>query len=219
MGTDQAQIAGNSYQSGFSLVEVLVSVIVLSLGVLGLVGLQATSLQMNREVRNQADGLRLAEELAELMRGNKATSVKLDAAQNPYLINWKAADAALPGNLGCGLPTAASTTCANADMTAEGQSIALRDVYEWTQRVKQKLPGAKVLVCEDATPYDAKGLPQWDCSNTGGVLVLKLGWTKSNTLRGATGVDATDTVTANQGAFDKALRPAILFSVTPGSNA
>lgn len=205
-------------QEGFSLVEVLVSVVILSLGVLGVVGMQASAIQANREVRVQADGLRFAEELAELMRGNKVTSVKLNATANPYLFTWSDADTELPGSAACGLPTSSSLSCANTALAQEGLAVAKRDIYEWTQRVKKALPGAKVVVCQDSSPYDSGGYPQWECSNSGGVLVLKLGWTKSNTLRGATGADATNTTALNAGAFDKALRPSVLFSVTPGSS-
>ena len=40
-------------QQGFSLVEVLVAIVVLSFGLLGMVGMQAFSLQSNREARLQ----------------------------------------------------------------------------------------------------------------------------------------------------------------------
>ena len=201
-------LKGSHLQKGFSLLEVLVSIVILSFGVLGAVGLQATSLKANREVRAQADGLRFAEELAELMRGNKVTSVKLDATDNPYLVSSISGLTAET----CGLPGASTAACGS------GAAIARRDIYEWAQRVQAALPGAKAVVCQDSTPYDSSGLPQWTCSNSGGVLVLKLGWTKSNTLQGATGTDATSTTGANTGAFDLALRPSVIFSVTPGSS-
>ena len=210
-----------THEQGFSLLEVLVSIVILSLGVLGVVGMQASSLQANREVRVQADGLRFADELAELMRGNKQISIQLTPSDNPYLISSL-------DNLkdpGCGLPTSTAASC---DSTYK---VAQRDVFEWAARVKSVHPerdsvppgenigGKRVVVCEDATPYDANGLPQWSCSGTGGILILKMGWTKSSTLRGATGDDATDTSSSNMGAFDKALRPSIVLSITPGSSS
>lgn len=56
---------------GFSLVEVLVAIVVLSFGLLGMVGMQAFALQANREARLQGQAAVLARELAEMMRGNK----------------------------------------------------------------------------------------------------------------------------------------------------
>lgn len=45
---------------GFTLVEVLVAIMVLSFGMLGLVGMQAFALQSNREARLQAQAAMLA---------------------------------------------------------------------------------------------------------------------------------------------------------------
>ena len=200
-----------SKNRGFSLLEVLISIVVLSFGVLGAAGLQATSLQANREARLQATAARFGEELAELMRGNKGVSIKTtNATDNPYLIALKSGDSD-PTNPDCGYPGKSACTT--------GVAIAQRDIYEWWKRVNTELPGARVSVCEDNSPYEtSSGLPQWTCSNSGGVLVLKIGWTRANTLRGATGTNATSTTGANSGAFDKALRPGIVFTVTPGSS-
>jgi type IV pilus assembly protein PilV len=193
-------------QHGFSLIEVLVSVIVLSFGLLGMVGLQAASLQANREARLQSTAVRLGEEMGELMRSNKITSIQNTEAANPYLISSMTATSP-----GCGYPTSAAG-CVTAEETAQ------RDVFEWLERVDSELPGARVVICQDATPQDTGGLPQWTCSNSGGVMVIKIGWTRANTLKGATGTDATSTTDVNEGAFDKALRPAVIFPVIAGSS-
>lgn len=200
---------------GFSLVEVLISVVVLTFALLGAAGMQVTSLQATREARLQAAGVRYGQELAELMRANKNTAVKLTASDNPYMYNSASTTLSNPN---CGYP--GLTACASAGSKDAGftsLTVAQRDMYEWAERVKSDLPGARVLVCQDSAPYDSDGLPQWTCSGTGGTLVLKIGWTRHNTLRGATGADATDTTGANSGAFDKALRPAVIFPLTAGS--
>ena len=206
---------------GFSLIEVLISIIVLCFGVLGMVGLQAASLQANREARLQSAAVRLAEEMAELMRSNKNTALK--TSSNPYVFDVNSASSLTATT--CGLP-GGSGNCTTGDLVGQ------RDVYEWLTRAvtgtkdsagawltRPELPGARVVICQDSTPYDASGLPQWACSGTGGTLVLKMGWTRTNTLRGATGTDASSTSSANIGAFDKALRPAVTFTVTPGSTS
>lgn len=208
-------------QRGFSLIEVLISIVVLCFGILGMVGLQAASLQANREARLQSTAVRLAEEMAELMRSNKTTALKTTG--NPYLVDVNSASSLTAAT--CGMPSS-STDCTSGDMVGE------RDVYEWLTRAvtgtkdsagawisRPELPGARVVICQDSTPYDSSGLPQWACSGSGGTLVLKMGWTRANTLRGATGTDASSTSSANTGAFDKALRPAVTFTITPGSTS
>lgn len=195
--------------------EVLISVVILTFALLGAAGLQITSMQATREARLQAAGVRYGQELAELMRSNKNTAVKLTAADNPYMHNSTSTTLSQPT---CGYP--GSAACASGGNKVTGftsTAAAERDMYEWVERVKSDLPGARILVCQDSAPYDSDGLPQWTCSGTGGTLVLKLGWTRQNTLRGATGTDATDTTAPNTGAFDKALRPSIIFPLTAGS--
>lgn len=203
------------HENGFSLLEVLISVVILSFALLGAAGLQVTSLQATREARLQAAGVRYGQELAELMRSNKHTAVQLTAANNPYIYDSTSTTITSPG---CGYPgTSACATAGTALTGFTSPATAQRDMYEWTERMKADLPGARILVCEDSAPFGSDGLPRWACTNTGGILVLKIGWTRQNTLRGATGTDATDTTGANTGAFDKALRPAVIFSLTPGS--
>ena len=71
-------------QSGFSLIEVLVAIVVLSLGMLGAVGMQTTAMQSNREARSQAVATTFSRELAEKMRGNHAIAIQTTASNNPY---------------------------------------------------------------------------------------------------------------------------------------
>ena len=190
---------GVRYAGGFSLVEVLVSIIVLSFGLLGMVGMQASALKSNREARLQSSGVVLARELAEMIRGNKAIGIGAGTA-NPYLGTFSSAPLVATTPLYClsvGTTACASTTeVANAQMT------------EWLARVDAELPGAKVAVCYDSAPFDANGIPQWTCgSGAGGVITVKIGWTRGSTKRSAIGASA----------LDVASTPAVIFPVTAGS--
>lgn len=57
---------------GFALTEVLVAVLVLSIGILGIAGLQMQSLQSNNDALHRSEALWLAQELVERMRANPA---------------------------------------------------------------------------------------------------------------------------------------------------
>lgn len=198
-------------QQGFSLLEILVSIVILSFGVLGAVGLQAASLQANREARMQSSGVRFADEVAEMLQGNHTIANLTNASQNPYLIDRSSGDSA--NAPGCGIP--------EKDPCTTSTQIAQRDIDEWWSRLTltsySGLSGARAVICFDATPYDNTGMPQWSCSNTGDTLAIKIGWTRANTLRAATGADATNTTQTNTGAFDNALRPAVVIPLTPGA--
>lgn len=197
---------GRRRNAGFSLIEVLVAIVVLSFGLLGMVGLQAASLQANRDARLQSTAILLARDIAEAMRGNKAVAT---STTNPYLGDFQSVnDAALVPTvasscLNVGLNCVAGTPLATATATANAQ------MTEWLARVSSELPGARVRICKDSTPYDTTaGLPQWTCTSTSttDIVVVKIGWTRASFRRGAASA-----------ALDKADRPSVMLPVTPGS--
>lgn len=163
------KISSHRQTQGFTLIEVLVSVLILSFGMLGLVGMQAFALQSNREARLYSQGINYARELAEMMRGNNQVSIARLAADNPYLT-----DSLTPPDNTC--LTVGSDACDTAKDVAEAQ------MHDWLSRLDAALPGARVAVCFDSAPYDATtGQPVWDCTagSTGNeeIAVIKIGWT------------------------------------------
>ncbi|MDO8262128.1 MAG: type IV pilus modification protein PilV [Gallionella sp.] len=185
--------------SGFSLVEVLVSIVVLSFGLLGMVGMQAASLQANREARLQSSAVFLARELADTIRGNKNIGI-LPIATNPYLGSFSTPLAASTASYCLNVATG-TTACTNATDIANAQ------MTEWLARVDTELPGARIDICFDSTPFDANGLPQWTCSDTGGVIVVKIGWTRGSTNKARSGATA----------LERATIPSIVLPVTAGT--
>jgi type IV pilus modification protein PilV len=57
-------------QFGFSLIEVLVSVVIMSVGILGVAGMQVLSLQQNRSSLLRAEALQLGNDILDRMRAN-----------------------------------------------------------------------------------------------------------------------------------------------------
>jgi type IV pilus assembly protein PilV len=160
---------------GFTLLEVLVAIVVLSFGVLGVVGLQAAALKANKEARYQSAAVALGRELGDMMRGNKRVALDANASQNPYLVNFTG--------------TLPSTTadCFNAGPCASDLAVAEFNMREWLARVQLVLPDARVVVCFDDFPYDSDGKPTWACTPaggsavTGGGVVVKIGWARQST--------------------------------------
>ncbi len=188
------------YARGFSLVEVLVSIVVLSFGLLGMVGMQAAALQANREARFQSVAVLLAREIAEMIRGNK--DIGLLTSSNPYQGNFTSP--LTPNTVSHCLEVAATSQC--SDTT----DVANAEMTDWLARVDLALPGARVSICSDTAPFDANGLPQWTCtSGTDGVIVVKIGWTKGSTNRSQTGSSA----------LERATTPSVVLPVTPGNGA
>ncbi|MBK4736003.1 type IV pilus modification protein PilV [Noviherbaspirillum pedocola] len=179
---------------GFSMLEVLIAIIVLTVGLLGGAALQASAMASNRDARIASAAVLYAREIGEMMRGNKTVALKTSAASNPYLIDS-----------GSAAPVA-SADCFQSACTSPSD-LASWQMADWYGRVTNDLPGARVLVCYDSAPYDASGTPQWPCTNSGGVAVVKIGWTRRTTDSGAS------TATA----FDRATTPALVVPITAGS--
>ena len=177
---------------GFSLVEVLVSIVIFSFGLLGMVGLQASAIQANRDARLQSLASNLGREMAEMMRGNPDISIEATATANPYLLSLTAPltptnfEGCLFIGSTCGAtlsPSSASNVTTN---NANNLKLARAQVTEWLARVDEQLPGARVVICFDNAPF-AAGLPVWDCTGTAanGVATVKLGWTRNPLNRGS----------------------------------
>lgn len=179
----------SGHDAGFTLLEVLISILLLGIGVLGMVGLQAWSIRANQQAHYQATAVRLSRELGELMRSNAATA-SINGTGNPYLFDSSTA-----------APSAATNCFTNA--CTAGTDIASWDAYEWFRRVNTALPGARVVVCYDSAPYDAAGLPQWTCANgtnpANNSPVIKIGWTRASTR--------------NDSAPDQAKKPGVIVPV------
>ena len=100
--------------TGFTLIEVLIAMIVLAVGLLGLAGLQATSLKNNQSAYNRIKATQLAYEIADRMRANITEARRTG---NAYL-----AAAAPSAVINCGN----TTGCTPAEM-------AQNDRNEWNQ--------------------------------------------------------------------------------------
>ena len=108
------RLAPRRYEGGISLIEVLVAVVVLSIGLLGLAGLQASGMRVGQSSLYRSQAALLAYDMADRIRANAAAARAgkynraLSAADetdpnNPARIdinNWMARVRALPGGKG-----------------------------------------------------------------------------------------------------------------------
>lgn len=104
--------------TGFTLVEVLIAMIVLAVGLLGLAGLQATSLKNNQSAYNRIKATQLAYDIADRMRANYTEAKK-------------------PGNVYVATttpPNSAVASCGNTTGCTPAQ-MAQNDLYEWNQAI------------------------------------------------------------------------------------
>lgn len=155
--------ARRSAQRGITIIEVLVAVLVLSIGLLGLAGLQAASLRNNHSAYLRSQATLLAYGIADRMRANKVQST---GAGTGYIMSAYS----IPSQVAnCD----STTGCSTADM-------AQNDLYEWETTLKAVLPNGQGVVCIDSTPDDGtSGSPA--CDGSGNVYAIKIWWTDDRT--------------------------------------
>jgi type IV pilus assembly protein PilV len=166
-----------------TLIEVLVALVIFSLGMLGAGGLILSSLRSSQYTNNASIAMSLARDYGEAMQMIPPTvAASSESGTNLFVIDT---DSAL---------TTPSAWCKSADCTPT-QLIGV-NAWEWAQRVKTALPGGRAVVCKDTTPKGNDGLYQWDCDNAGNLLVVKFGW-NAKTGPAGTGDDNLKAVDAN----------------------
>lgn len=68
------QITGRNRHSGFSLLEVMIAILVLSIGLLGMAGLQLNAMKFNQTATVRSHATFLAYDIADRMRANRAVA-------------------------------------------------------------------------------------------------------------------------------------------------
>jgi len=153
------------YYVGFTLIEVLISILILSIAVIGAIKMQINSIQMTQQSNYFSTAVELATEIAEKMRGN---GVQLQSAASPFLkVNFHAGTDKIES----------STTCFSANCSPD--QLAESDIAEWLQHISSSLPDAHAVICQDDSPWDGgDNSLTWNCAASGNKssVIIKLGW-------------------------------------------
>jgi type IV pilus assembly protein PilV len=126
-------------QRGTTLLEVLITIFVLSLGLLGIAGLTAASLQNAKLSQFQTIALQLANDYADRMRGN-VQGVTANNYEITSAYDGTTASEAAPE---CGDPS----HCTAAE-------LADLDRAEWVNSLRQRLPGGGAYVTRSGLAVD-----------------------------------------------------------------
>jgi type IV pilus assembly protein PilV len=143
--------------SGFTLIEVLIAALVLSFGLLGLAGLQATSIRNNQSAYYRSQATQLAYDMADRMRANKNESV--DRISGSVIAASKYVTIA---------PTAASDQAGCTTVTGcTGAQMATHDLSQWNKALTSALPGGTGTITVVATTRVFTITVNWDDNRDG----------------------------------------------------
>jgi type IV pilus assembly protein PilV len=163
-------------QQGFSMLEVLIAVLVFSLGMMGLAGLLIFAIQSNHVAYLRTQATFLAHSMADRMGANSA---------GVWAGNYNITSILAPG-------TGVTTTCAAGCNPAE---LATHDIQAWSQQLNTFLPNAKgTITCGTAGLTYLPNAAQQDMRPPyGGRCTMTLTWNEAGGAGGAqqSSVDAS----------------------------
>ena len=131
-------------QRGFTLIEVLITLLIMSIGLLGLAGLQMTGLKLNDSAERRSQATILAYDILDRMRANRAA-----AEIGAYNISTST--------------TPAAASCAGSSSDCNATAMKNYDLYEWREALAQRLPGGTgEIATSGATPPAVTIKVQWN---------------------------------------------------------
>ncbi|WP_184592340.1 type IV pilus modification protein PilV [Pseudomonas nitroreducens] len=151
------------HQTGFSMIEVLVALLLICIGVLGMVAMQGRTIQYNVDATQRSNAAMLANELLETMRSNRDQVYSSTNSLNGSSPYFKLDSASYPTAL-----------AANECQPLPPNSNAAKQLSCWLTRVRQILPdagslGSEVHVCQAG---DSIGT----CGTSGRGVEIQLAW-------------------------------------------
>jgi type IV pilus assembly protein PilV len=172
--------------AGFTLLEVLVSMLIIAVGLLGMAGLQIQSLKQGQSAYYRSVATQLAYDLSDRMRGNLVGVLANEYNRTGLGSDYGTIEAACNTTTGC-----------------NAAALARNDAYEWQQMVRTLLPGGEGLVCIDSTPDDGVSAATHLCDGTAPATLnvrpthaIKIWWTD----------DRSETATADKKRFSYSFR-------------
>ena len=142
--------------NGMTLFEVLVAILILSFGMLGMLGLLLSALKLTSTSNYRNIATLESQAMADLLRSNVRNLTSYDA------------------------PTDASdANCYTASGCSSTTTRIQTEYSLWLARLATMLPSGTGIVCRDSTPTD--GTPaNWACTSTAGnPFVVKVCWDES----------------------------------------
>lgn len=155
---------------GFSLLEVLIALVIFSLGMLGLTGLLAVSTKVNHSAYLRSQASFLAQSMADRMRANSRAVWAGDYDSATY-------------------PISGSDPC-SAGAACDYDDVATRDKVIWSQQLEDQLPSASASIDCTATAGivmpDPEGNPPFN-----GLCTMTISWNQSSLVRETDSSDET----------------------------
>lgn len=146
---------------GFSLVEVLIALIVMSVGLLGIAKMQALALSSTSVASMRALAAVEANSIADSMHVNRGFWANTNASGLVVTIAGGTVSVTTPGPTGTTPPTLPAVDC-HSNAPCDGPAVAGYDLQQWAIALQQLLPGDQATIsCNTLDPIDCMVTIQW----------------------------------------------------------
>ena len=167
---------------GFSLIEVLVTIVLVTVGVLGMVALQAKSIQYTQDAINRNAAMTLAHELTEMMRAHRDDVLRSSPSLNNLYTGLKDSTDIYQAN---GRLKLNSESCPSSSLP---QSL-VQQAHCWLKQVEATLPDAHSLidsfvVCPSYKLDNSQRPVCAGSSYQGSMLAVQLAWRSKESVCG-----------------------------------
>ena len=139
--------------NGFTLLEVMIAMVIFSIGLLGLAGIQATALQNNNSAYTRTVTMQLAYNMADVLRASTNNEGVITATYDTVTTAIPAAPTSCVQPNGGGAPDCTETALANFE------------IYHWKKRIEKELPSGLGSILKTGDVYTITIM--WDDEHTG----------------------------------------------------
>lgn len=108
---------------GATLLEMMISLFVMGVGMLGVLGMQTQAMRFNHQAYSYSQAVFLAQDILESMRANREVAKTYQVAM--------------------GNDTGNAKTCEGVNANCSAQQMRDWDIQRWRQNIKQRLPGGE----------------------------------------------------------------------------
>ncbi|WP_246439125.1 type IV pilus modification protein PilV [Teredinibacter franksiae] len=140
--------------AGFSMIEILISFLVLAAGLLGIMNIQKRGVDNSHAAYIRTQAVSLAQDMTSRVRANTA--------------GFQA------GNYD--RPEPSFTVACQSTNGCSAAALASHDSFEWQAELVQVLPVGQGTVCLDSSPDDGEDAADPACDGIGNQLVVKIWW-------------------------------------------
>ena len=151
MSLDNLKTPGN--ETGFTLLEVMIAMVIFSIGLLGLAGIQATSVQNNASAYSRTIAMQLAYNMADVLRASTDNEGNITTSYDSVSTAMPSVPTSCVQKFGGGAPN-----CNDTD-------LASFEIYHWKQRIQQELASGLGTISKSGSVFTITIM--WDDEHTG----------------------------------------------------